>query len=303
MKQNIKQPTYHRQRFLLAALLLFGKKLTVTNLQKLIFLTQEESDCHYFDFLPYRFGCYSFQLQADIEVLEKQQWLSIHDNQIELRTSELEGLVKNYGKPIEKFLASDASSLRGDNLIGYIYKNFPFYAINSEIAERVLDNQEVQKIRQLKQSLSSNEGQTLFTVGYEGISFEAYINKLLQADVKLLCDVRKNPYSRKLGFSINSLSTILPKIGIAYIHLPELGIVSEKRKGLSVHRNYENLFNDYRTALSNSDKKQSLQYIIELLSEHKRIALTCFEHKPSECHRHCISDYLCDNFGIQQKHL
>lgn len=143
----------------------------------------------------------------------------------------------------------------------------------------------------------------MFTIGYEGISFESYINKLLQANVKLLCDVRKNPYSRKLGFSINSLSVILPKIGIDYIHLPELGIVSEKRKGLSANRDYAELFNDYRSALPNSDKKQSLETIIELLNEHKRIALTCFEHKPSECHRHCVSDYLCDNFNIQQKHL
>ena len=41
---------------------------------------------------------------------------------------------------------------------------------------------------------------------------------LIREDVKLLCDVRKNPLSMKFGFSKNQLKGILEGVGIEYIH-------------------------------------------------------------------------------------
>lgn len=41
------------------------------------------------------------------------------------------------------------------------------------------------------------EQNTLFTIGYEGISIDTYINKLLANQIKTLVDVRKNAYSNK----------------------------------------------------------------------------------------------------------
>lgn len=98
---------------------LLNEKLTVTNLQKLVFLAQEESNVHYFDFSPYRFGCYSFQLQADIEVLEKQQWLTVSNNKIKLKNTPKHRLVETYGDKIRYFLFNEKSRLRGDKLIGH----------------------------------------------------------------------------------------------------------------------------------------------------------------------------------------
>ena len=47
---------------------------------------------------------------------------------------------------------------------------------------------------------------------------------------------------------------------------------------------YDFLFADYRqTTLL--ETKESQQEIINLLQKHKRIALTCFEAKPCQCHR------------------
>ncbi|WP_200885350.1 DUF488 family protein [Jejuia pallidilutea] len=46
---------------------------------------------------------------------------------------------------------------------------------------------------------------TLFTIGYEGISLEHYLNKLIRNNIKLLCDVRKNALSMKYGFSKSQL--------------------------------------------------------------------------------------------------
>ena len=44
------------------------------------------------------------------------------------------------------------------------------------------------------------------TIGYEGLSLEQYIVTLLINDVRVLCDVRKNAYSQKFGFSKNQLA-------------------------------------------------------------------------------------------------
>jgi len=75
------------------------------------------------------------------------------------------------------------------------------------------------------------------------------VNNLIKNDVRLLCDVRKNPLSRKFGFSKGNLSILLPKLGIKYMHIPELGIVSKNRKTLAITEDYKVLFRQYTKTL------------------------------------------------------
>ena len=62
-----------------------------------------------------------------------------------------------------------------------------------------------------------------------------------------MIDVRKNPISRKKGFSKTKLSEQLKEHGIKYFHLPNLGIESSLRKTLSMKEpeTYEKLFDYY----------------------------------------------------------
>ncbi|WP_375627098.1 DUF488 family protein [Bartonella sp. MU37NMGALS] len=71
-----------------------------------------------------------------------------------------------------------------------------------------------------------------FTIGYEGKSLENYLKSLIENNIKTLCDVRKNPISRKHGFSKRQLEKAVSNIDIEYMHMPELGIASEKRRNL-----------------------------------------------------------------------
>ncbi|MDG5800640.1 DUF488 domain-containing protein [Marinilabiliaceae bacterium ANBcel2] len=87
----------------------------------------------------------------------------------------------------------------------------------------------------------------MFTIGYEGISLEQYINKLIVNDIKVLCDVRKNSFSMKYGFSKKQLKTTCDGVGIAYIHIPEVGIESDKRQELNTQADYDKLFKIYKT--------------------------------------------------------
>ena len=150
------------------------------------------------------------------------------------------------------------------------------------------------------------EQNTLFTIGYEGISIDTYINKLLQNHISTLVDVRKNAYSNKFGFSKKEFVYCLEKAGIKYIHIPELGIESEKRKELKTAKgsassgydlfgngvkNIENkLFEDYRANLSS--KHKHIEMLLKILAQDKLIAITCFEADYKCCHRHVLAESL-----------
>lgn len=150
------------------------------------------------------------------------------------------------------------------------------------------------------------EQNTLFTIGYEGISIDTYINKLLANHIKTLVDVRKNAYSNKFGFSKKEFQYCLEKSSIKYIHIPELGIESEKRQELKAAknssvsgydlfgggvRNIENkLFEDYKTNLAS--KQKYTERLLQILREDKLIAITCFEADYKCCHRHVLAESL-----------
>jgi hypothetical protein len=101
------------------------------------------------------------------------------------------------------------------------HQRYPYFATRSEIVEKVLPNKEdrtrVEAARPAKQTPG------LITLGYESKTLETYLNQLLKSGVTLLCDVRRNPLSRKYGFSKSTLSHACAGVGIRYEHLPESG--------------------------------------------------------------------------------
>jgi len=294
-----KTPKFHRQRFLLLLLQQAGGSLSKMDFQKLLFLSQQTPEFSYYDFVPYHYGCYSFQAQSDMELLEKFGWVSIGKSDINLLVQPSGWLNQTEYSVLKRFLEG-LKGLRGRKLVSHVYEQYPYYAIRSRIAEDVLDKKASRMVSDAGKELRSEETR-LFTIGYEGISFEGYINRLIKNDIRLLCDVRKNPLSRKFGFSKSNLSTLLPKLGIEYQHIPDLGIESEKRTELNTAADYIQLFEEYRETLPN--KKDSLNRLEEMLSNHKRIALTCFEKEHESCHRHCVSDYLERERGFGVSHL
>src|SRR3990172_3013426 len=134
------------------------------------------------------------------------------------------------------------------------------------------------------------------TIGYEGRSLEGYLNHLIQNGATLLCDVRRNPLSRKYGFSKGTLAKGCEGVGIRYEHLPELGIASEARRGLATQADYNALFAVYeREALPG--QPEALERIRQWVKEDERVALTCFERLPQQCHRRCVAEAVENKFG------
>ncbi|MPL70228.1 hypothetical protein SDC9_15983 [bioreactor metagenome] len=284
---------YYRRKILLALLSLFGGKLTAKQLQKYLFLFTRQQDTKSFDFVPYHYGCFSFQANQDISTLTKYGYCQI----TETKDGRFYELIKdedfiNTLKPEDKQKLIDTKDKFGKltqtELILHTYRNYPYYAIKSDIAKSLLNSSELEIIEQQKTHYSEKQ---LFSIGYEGISLETYINKLIINDVHVLCDVRKNAYSQKYGFSKKTLELACKGTNIEYIHIPDLGIVSDKRQELNTLADYDALFNEYKqTTLIDNNK--SILYIRDLLDKYKRVALTCFEKDPKQCHRTCVANSL-----------
>ena len=281
---------FYRKKFLLAVLEAFGGSVDHLKFQKYLFLILEQLNKKHYNFVPYQYGCFSFESYNDIRNLinsghlidDNNEWVLGGNNGFisEIKAEEKEcvfAVKREYG------------NLSIETLLNRIYSEYPYYAINSQMISKAKLNSMNKK--EISNNRPKQTDPCLFTIGYEGRSIDEYFNLLIKYNIKTLCDVRKNPLSRKYGFSKKSLKNITEKLKIEYLHIPELGIQSQLRKNLSVEQDYKNLFSFYqkKTLLK---REKELKDIILVLNRKKRVALTCFEAKPSFCHRHCISSAL-----------
>jgi len=143
----------------------------------------------------------------------------------------------------------------------------------------------------------------LWTIGYEGKSLEHYLNQLLRAGITLLCDVRRNAFSRKYGFSKSTLKAACECVGIRYEHLPQLGIASERRRELAGVRDHDLLFADYVRRDLPQQRELLARIAHWIKDEAQGVALTCFESDAGLCHRHCVADALTREAGLRPVHL
>ncbi|MBB5055555.1 hypothetical protein HDF16_000224 [Granulicella aggregans] len=269
----------YRQKTLIGLLSAFGGHLPSTDFQKYLFLfTQEFQQEPDFEFVPYRFGGFSFQSYADkrrlveIGALEDTEDWRLQDGFL------TEGLFG--GSAFDRCYVK-YSHLSGARLMQEVYRRYPYYAINSERAAKIMNTHEVNAITAARPAAVAP---CFFTIGYEGSSLEGYLNRLIKNNVKTLVDVRRNPLSRKYGFSKKTLSETAKKLGIGYVHIPELGIASDRRQDLIVQADYDRLFDSYEK-LELRQNGRALQSLFEIFLKNKRVAITCFEEAVCMCHR------------------
>jgi hypothetical protein len=281
---------FERQRRLLSLLDAIGEPVGHTDFQKLLFLyTQECESSPSYSFVPYKFGAFSFTSYADKRKLVTDGFLAEDDQNWVLTDAGHAAVITNdKGRMLVASFCKKYAQKRGDALIVEQYSMYPYYATRSEILDRLRLTPQTRA--QIEAAKPKRKPAGIVTIGYEGRSLEDYLNELLKDGVTALCDVRRNPLSRKYGFSKSTLSKASEGIGIRYRHLPELGIASEERRNLETQEDYDALFKQYEHDLPK--QKASLLLISEWLGEGERVALTCYEAQPEQCHRHCIADSL-----------
>lgn len=278
---------YYRRKVLLSIFEAFGGELGKIDLQKLLLIYTRFQTNPSFDFLPHHYGCYSFQAGFDLRALKTYQYISETDKKWKLiKKGSYIPLLKKDDQDHLKFLYRKYASFSTNELIKTTYIKEPYYAIRSEIAESILTQAELERV---KRYIPNKQGVKLFTIGYEGISIETYFNRLIMNNIEVLCDIRRNPLSQKVGFSKVELKFICEALNITYIHIPQLGIASEKRQHLESQKDYNQLFDDYEhNQLVN--QSEYLEQILGILQKKERIALTCFEASYLQCHRSRVAN-------------
>ncbi len=279
-----------RQRLLIGLLGVVPYPVPNLQFQKLLFLyCQQHDSLNNYEFVPYRFGAFSFTSYADRRNLVKRGLLADEPSAWQLTSAGKRFATLFRNREITSFMNCHRV-LEGDSLVAETYRKYPYYAIRSEIADNVLRG-DIDSLRRIDDARPTPNPNTLATIGYEARSLELYLNLLLNAGVTLLCDVRRNAVSRKYGFAKATLENACEGVGIRYRHLPELGISSEKRRNIRGQAEYRRLFKQYENH-ELPRHQNALEKIARWIRSGECVALTCYEANANHCHRSRVAKEL-----------
>jgi uncharacterized protein (DUF488 family) len=126
-----------------------------------------------------------------------------------------------------------------------------------------------------------------FTIGYTGRSTERIIASLKAHGVRTLVDIRRNAISMyRPELSKSNLADLLLRHGMAYAHLPELGVPRDIR-AKAIETGTRDVIWDWYDKVVDEFLRGNLHYFLNGF-EHP-VALMCTEIDPHECHRHRLS--------------
>jgi uncharacterized protein YwgA len=167
---------FYRRKVLLALLEAFGGSLKRTDCQKLLFLFCQRRGKNYYDFFPYQYGGFSFLLHQDKNRLTDLGYLVEQDT---FQLKEFQSFTKDISTQDQQTLQAlvkEIGSLRGEKLISKVYLEFPYFASRSTIVSKVLEHNDYE---QISRAWNADSSPCLFSIGYEGLSIDAYLNVLL----------------------------------------------------------------------------------------------------------------------------
>ncbi len=298
IKTNIMLLT--RQKILLAYLYLFWKWCSRLHLTKSLFLFCQENENNIYDFHPYKRWPFSELIFLDLRKLDEKGIIKNGEFLVNISdTEKVKEIINKLDSQLIYLLQSIIIKYwktTDNQLMEKVYEKFPYFAINNP--------QKKWKYNQYDPRLSKeNTKPIISTIWYEWITIDKYINRLIENNITILIDVRKNPNSMKYGFSTTRLKYICEKRSIKYLLISELWIESLKRKKLETYEDYKRLFKWYRQTLP--WKEKYINDISNILKNQERIALTCFEANEKYCHRTEVANYLYNftNWEYELKHI
>ncbi len=290
-----------RQRTILRILATVDGPVAVTQLHKYLFLLQKETflsdDSAFYEFLPYKFGPYSFAANRELDALSAYSYITSTVSPTTtlltltaLGTKEAQLVDSNTSRAILAIVFKYGKApLR--TLLKDVYSRYSWYATNSELKDLI-------PIDAPKQPVAPP---AIYTMGYEERSVDGFFNRLLRTGIRRIIDVRANPVSRKYGFARSSFSSIAAKLRIGYTHCPELGISSDKRRDVQTSSEFKQLFSYYeRNVLA--ERTSEMASVAEMMKT-TACVLVCMEKEPQDCHRSRLANRLGTSTGLSVIHL
>ncbi|MGO4702010.1 DUF488 domain-containing protein [Dyella sp. 2RAB6] len=141
---------------------------------------------------------------------------------------------------------------------------------------------------------------TIFTIGYEGLDIDSFIELLKKHGIETVVDIRELPLSRKPGFSKRSLSEALKTGGLAYVHMVALGCPRPVRDRYKHDGDWGHYTKGFLRYLDSQDEA-----IDELAGRAtaSNCALLCFEADYRFCHRSFVADAVQARSGATVRHI
>src|SRR5260221_13772701 len=137
----------------------------------------------------------------------------------------------------------------------------------------------------------------LATIGYERETQAAVIQRLKDAGVDVLIDVRAVASSRRAGFSKTLLAASLNEAGIGYVHLRQLGTPKPGREAARKGRIAE-MHEIFEAHMAEPGAQLELAKATEIAAERKA-ALLCYEADAAGCHRTILPNRIPDALGCE----
>ena len=290
-----------RQKIVLALLSQAKKPLNRLVLVKLVFLLRNETnlkqDQTFYDFVPYKYGPFSFSLYRELSNLQRDGYIEADDEHIflcdnsnGLYKQKIDELPSSIHNAVIEVLSKYKRTSQKD-LIRDVYSRYPWYATKSELTDLKPNS-----TSQTKQAIHA-----VFTIGYQEKSVDAFFNSLLKERIELIIDVRANPISRRYGFSKKQLYEIATKLGLQYCHKPKLGIRSEYRANLTNFSSYQALLNEYEFIMLPKHDNE-IEEVNSLMMQRSSV-LVCYEKDIRCCHRSRLAKVIALRTGLNIMHL
>ncbi|QDU18984.1 hypothetical protein ETAA1_08850 [Urbifossiella limnaea] len=280
----------NRQKMIVEMLRQAGRPVTKLELVKWAFVLSRETPARggasFYEFLPYHFGPYSFSLQRELDTLVAEGVIAATEKtwacEDQRHRTDLPQAIKND----IRYIVGRFQNWSSGEVIDYVYRTYPAYTVNSK-RERLAER---------KVAVPA-----VYTAGYEGLQIDGFLDLLVQSGIRRLIDVRNNPVARRFGFHKSTLDRLCGHLGIEYVHIPELGIVSEERRNLNTMSEFDQLFDVYeRTILTT--QRLAVERVGELMTGTASV-LVCMEAEACRCHRSRLGAEVSRRTKLPIKHL
>ncbi len=140
----------------------------------------------------------------------------------------------------------------------------------------------------------------IFTFGYEGLSVDAFVQRLRAAGVETVVDVRANPLSRKPGFSKRAFASVLDAASIVYVHLPAMGCPKPVRDR---YKHDEDWAAYTRGFLAHLKREREAVTEVAAIAARAPSCLVCFEADFNRCHRTYVARAAAEQVGFDVVHI
>jgi len=251
----------------------------------------------FYDFVPFKYGPYSFGMHREMQGLEKYGYIISDREQFRI-ASGMENAVAEVIRTVPSDTRKQVSSLvckygglSQYELLRRVYNAYPAFTFRSKCRELIPHS----AVEPLPAPCC------IYTLGYERKSVDGFLNLIVQKGLKQIIDVRANPVSRKYGFAKSTLSMLAAKVSVGYSHIPLLGIPSSDRRNLGTPQSYAQLFDDYEARILPL-RVEPQRDVLRAMKGQPSV-LVCMEENPAFCHRGRLAKNLASGSGLSIRHL